>query len=335
MAHIDLPPGYTARGASIDDAGTAAKLLRVCSMAEGGRPGFTEDDLANWWGVHYIDLAEDVCLVADEDGELVGIEMISQAAPHVLAIAFGGVRPDHYGSGVGSALVSWALRRSGERIPLAPPDAAITIHVYAFADHEPSVSLLEGSGLDLVRYFLEMEVEFDGPPPAPLFPEGVTLRNLVPGADDMDAALMMRAAFRDHFGYVETDKEESLLRFRQRLEHPGFDPDLWWLAEAEGRLIGGVWSDHSSEGDETMAYVATLGVAREWRGRGLGKALLLHAFGQFHELGKRGASLGVDADSLTGATRLYESVGMKPVARYASFGTQLRPGVDLMTSDLG
>jgi mycothiol synthase len=51
-------------------------------------------------------------------------------------------------------------------------------------------------------------------------------------------------------------------------------------------------------------------VRRPWRGRGLGEALLRHSFVEFHRRGRRAVALGVDADSLTGATRLYERAGM-------------------------
>ena len=57
-------------------------------------------------------------------------------------------------------------------------------------------------------------------------------------------------------------------------------------------------------------YVGIIGVRRGRRGRGLAKALLLRTFGEFWRRGVTRVSLDVDADSPTGATRLYESVGM-------------------------
>jgi ribosomal protein S18 acetylase RimI-like enzyme len=44
--------------------------------------------------------------------------------------------------------------------------------------------------------------------------------------------------------------------------------------------------------------------------QGLGEALLLHSFLAFRERGLTRATLGVDASSPTGATRLYERAGM-------------------------
>jgi ribosomal protein S18 acetylase RimI-like enzyme len=51
-------------------------------------------------------------------------------------------------------------------------------------------------------------------------------------------------------------------------------------------------------------------VRRPWRGRGYGRALLLHTFAEFYNRGTPRVTLGVDAQNPTGATKLYESVGM-------------------------
>ena len=58
-------------------------------------------------------------------------------------------------------------------------------------------------------------------------------------------------------------------------------------------------------------YVALLGVRRAWRGLGLGKALLYRSFAEFWTRGVTRVTLGVDAESPTGATKLYERVGME------------------------
>ena len=59
-------------------------------------------------------------------------------------------------------------------------------------------------------------------------------------------------------------------------------------------------------------FVRWLGVRADWRGRGIGLALLSRAFREFHERGERNASsLHVDTDNPTGATRLYERAGMR------------------------
>ena len=69
--------------------------------------------------------------------------------------------------------------------------------------------------------------------------------------------------------------------------------------------------DNPDDVDPDTGYVNLLGVRRPWRKQGLGEALLLHSFGVFRERGYTRATLGVDASSPTGATRLYERAGMR------------------------
>lgn len=84
-----------------------------------------------------------------------------------------------------------------------------------------------------------------------------------------------------------------------------YDPALWFLAEADE--LAGVclcW---------TGGWVKDLVVVREWRRRGLGEALLRHAFAAFRARGLPAAELKVHADNPSGARRLYERVGMRTV----------------------
>jgi ribosomal protein S18 acetylase RimI-like enzyme len=77
--------------------------------------------------------------------------------------------------------------------------------------------------------------------------------------------------------------------------------------------------------------VNSLSVRRPWRRRGLGLALLQHAFGEFYRRDTMTVALGVDAQSLTGATRLYERAGMHVDRQYAVYEKELRPGRELCT----
>jgi ribosomal protein S18 acetylase RimI-like enzyme len=75
-------------------------------------------------------------------------------------------------------------------------------------------------------------------------------------------------------------------------------------------------------------------VRRPWRRQGLGLALLHHAFNEFYKRGKRKVGLGVDASSLTGATRLYERAGMHIHSQFDLYEKELRPGKELATTEL-
>ena len=66
-------------------------------------------------------------------------------------------------------------------------------------------------------------------------------------------------------------------------------------------------------------WVGAIGVRKPWRKRGLGLALLLHAFGEFYRRGQPRIGLGVDAQNPTGATRLYERAGMRVAYEAVAF----------------
>jgi mycothiol synthase len=88
-----------------------------------------------------------------------------------------------------------------------------------------------------------------------------------------------------------------------------FDPSLWFLV-FDGEELAGFSLCRQDDTGANAGYVGVLGVRRPWRQQGLGEALLLHSFGAFRERGYMRATLGVDASSPTGATRLYERAGM-------------------------
>ena len=89
-----------------------------------------------------------------------------------------------------------------------------------------------------------------------------------------------------------------------------------------------------SEEDPQLAWINTVGVRSQWRRRGIAHALLRHSFRELYQRGKRRVALGVDSQSLTGATRVYERAGMKPVRTWVVFEKELRPGKELATTTL-
>jgi len=60
-------------------------------------------------------------------------------------------------------------------------------------------------------------------------------------------------------------------------------------------------------------------VRRPWRKRGVASALLCASLHAFKTEGLSFATLGVDTENLTGALRLYERVGFKPVKRFIQY----------------
>ena len=155
---------------------------------------------------------------------------------------------------------------------------------------------------------------------------------------DQDERMTIQAArdsFHDHWGYVEQPFEEEFERWTHFMKNaPDFDPSIWFLAMDGDQIAGVSLCLTETNGDPDMGWVGTLGVLRAWRRKGLGLALLRHSFDEFYRRGKRRVGLGVDAHSLTGATRLYEKAGMRVARQYATYEKEVRPGKDLSTQSL-
>jgi ribosomal protein S18 acetylase RimI-like enzyme len=165
------------------------------------------------------------------------------------------------------------------------------------------VALLAGRGYREVRRFLRMAVRLDGPPPAGPLPPGCTLHR-VTQADLRGVHATFDEAFHDHWEHHPESFEQW---WRRRSAAPDADIRWWFVVKRGGETVGAV---RTIPGRDGGLLVATLGVRPSWRGRGLAKALLLHAFACGHAAGHTRSSLSVDATNATGATALYRSVGM-------------------------
>ncbi len=123
-------------------------------------------------------------------------------------------------------------------------------------------------------------------------------------------------------------------RFKTFLENdPDADPSLCLLVVAGGEPVGGDICKREAFGEPGLGWINMLGVRRAWRKRGVGKALLQHSFSLLQSIGMRQVGLDVDSENITGALRLYESVGLRTVRRAVTFLNELRPGKDLTVLD--
>jgi mycothiol synthase len=238
------------------------------------------------------------------------------------------IHPEQRGRSIDSYLLERVEARARERVSEAPDGARVTLRKFVSRVNTAWPRLLEQAGYAPVQYDWIMEIELTEAPPAPQWPAGITVRTFVPGQDDRAVHDAQEESFQDHRGHHAITLEQWYQRMQAR---KNFDPSLWFLAmdgaEIAGESLSYFYADHGGEVDE-------LAVRRPWRRRGLGMALLLHSFGEFYRRGIHKVALGVDAQSLTGATRLYERAGMHIVRQYARYEKELRPGVELSTQAL-
>ena len=81
--------------------------------------------------------------------------------------------------------------------------------------------------------------------------------------------------------------------------------------------------------------LGSLSVRRGYRGRGIGRALTLHAFHAFYQRGIRKIVTDTDGANLTGANFLYTSTGMRVYRREEDYEKVIREGKELLVMSAG
>ena len=333
---VELPEGFTARGANLNDVEPALVLFNRWSRSVIGRDEITvADAIRNEWISPGFDPAQDIRVVFAPNGRMAGyIEVWTTLKPPVHPWMWGRVDPDYEDLGIGTWLLSWAEQRALRALPEVSDGLRFAPRVGTYREAQKPKRLFEDLGYRYIRSSYHMLIEMDAAMPAAEFPQGITVRTYNAQMDAAAAYLAQIDSFRDHFGFVEEPFEAGLKRFRHFWEQDGFDPTLLFLA-VDGDEVAGIClcPPHSID-DAGMGWVGTLGVRRPWRQRGIGLALLRHLFNEYYRRGKRKVGLGVDAQNLTGALRLYENAGMHVHQAFDQYEKELRPGVEISTQTL-
>jgi mycothiol synthase len=179
--------------------------------------------------------------------------------------------------------------------------------LYSGAGHVDAwrVAQLETHGLTPIRYFWRMERDLSLPMPSPAIPQGFSLRPVE--AVEVEAwTALYNDAFIDHWDHHPLSSE----RVRRVWQEPFYRRELdLVLVAPDGELCAFCACERNSDDPEQAGWIEVLGTRRGRRGLGLGKAILLAGLERLRADGARVARLIVDAESLTGATRLYERVG--------------------------
>ncbi len=297
------------------DAQGVADLIAARDMADFGSTDASVEEVQNYWEAPRFDLQQDARIVVAPDGVIVGYEEVYPRSGERLEFD-GYVHPREAGRGFGTRLLRWAEERARQRAGEAQAAEQVILRGNTDAVDQSASAMFNAAGFALVRQYWRMEIEMTAPPDHPAWPAEITVRTMRLDHDERLVHAVIEEAFADHWGHEPRsfeDWEQAVLRRKD------FDPAMTFMA-FDGNVVAGVVVNRYRD----IAWVWQLAVRRAWRKRGLGLALLLHSFNAFYQRGDHAVGLGVDAQSLTGATRLYEKAGMRVTRRVDAYEKVLR-----------
>lgn len=263
------------------------------------------------------------------DGTMVGYgDFRAVRKPPVQPRFYGYTHPDYRGQGIASQLLEMGIERAKQVIPQTPPEARVS--VLFWTSLEAGKALLTNLGAVNTRQSYVMDIEFDEAPAAPQLPDGFRFATMADDATLKDIARMHHISFKDHRGSVDEPFADVYKRWQDIVNRNNhFEAELYAVVKEGDTNAGLIVVEPITEEDPSLGYINVVGVMPPYRRRGLAKQMLQFAFHELYKRGKRGASLSVDASSLTGAHKLYENAGMQVTQVYHAFEYELRAGIEL------
>ena len=305
-----LPAGTTLRPVQPDvDAAALMELVNDDSAHVGNPIRDSIEDMIEVLTSSDIDVARDTLIAVAPDGSAIGWAFANRITdpekPRVFL--FGRVHPAYQGRGIGRALLRWTKARSEE---ILDGDPGGTVQVQNFEGDARAIRLCESEGARAIRWFAEMVHTFANTNEEVASPLPAGFR-VVPLAtvETEKLRLLHNHCFADHWGssaFTEATWRERIDSYSVRMVASEA------IVDELGVPVAYQISEEFPQDAETLGnlrWLATLGVHRDYRGKGLATHLIQRHLSQARREGFEGSALGVDSDSLTGANALYERLG--------------------------
>ncbi|MEO8470448.1 MAG: GNAT family N-acetyltransferase [Chloroflexota bacterium] len=265
---------------------------------------------------------EDIVL-AEVDGSLIGAAQVSWRVrtDRVFHSVELWVRPEFRRRGLGRALLAWAESRVMTGLSsgtMGPPNMPHVLSCWAGVEIGGTRELATRAGYHINGYGIVMIRPLAEPMSETPLPDGIEVRPVRP-EDHRAIWDADEEAFQDHRDPTVRTEED----FAHWFADPDIDTSLWVVAwdgdEVAGSVMNFVYANENARLGVSRGWLEHISVRRPWRRRGLAAALIARSLLRLRDLGLAEAALGADAENLTGAVQLYESVGFTRLKTGANY----------------
>ena len=251
------------------------------------------------------------CFLAESEDTLVGYMLISPEPPLDRVVASGGVLESHRNAGIGLLLLRAGVEHGREL-------GASLVHSETPANSAAGHHILESEGFYPVKRFWQMRWTGDELPPVEL-PDGFAVRPFRLGQDEETLTSLQNEAFGQNWGFSPNTVEQISARVRlSRCDPEG----IVFVVEGD-RVAGYNWTLRESNEAGSTGWVSMTGVHSEYRGKGLGTAVVLAGMEYLRGEGVEGIELEVDSDN-TPARELYLKLGYRTVSQTLWYEKRLK-----------
>lgn len=308
-----LLPDIEARAVTLADVPILTDLVRRIAVDATGTPDNSEDEIRDDLVGPRLDLARDSLLMLDSQGRALvyGVAFDEHDERGYVDVYLDPEFDDLTFERIADLAVGAALERLAESVQ-ERSGAGTVASSGLYRGEDRMLAAYRAHGFEPSTTYWRMGIDLDGQDIAPLdVATDVEIRAVDPDDDDvMATALELRNdTFSEHHGHVDMNFTDYSTVWRETSK---YDRKGWWFAYQTGVPVGLCLCDEAKL-DENAGFVRSLGVRRTSRGRGIARALLLTAFAEYARRGRTSVQLSVDSANDTGATRLYESVGMRTI----------------------
>jgi len=304
-----------------------AELLKAASLHDGDDyitdAATLQVDMENTTDLN---LAQDI-FIAEVDGQPVAWSSVHRQVRDGLAVyqTTGVVHPEWRRRGIGRLLLRTDEARIREIAERFSDETGRAYGSWTGGRDDGAKELLVAEGYVPVRYGFSMRLAtLDAIPEAPL-PDGLEIRDV--REDELRTIFDAdNEAFRDHWGHREANDDD----FKGLIALPDLDTSLWSVAwdgsEVAGSVQTYVWGSENEALGVKRGWLEHISVRRQWRRRGLARAIIADSLRRLRAAGMEQAMLGVDSENPTGALQLYKSLGFVEKDRGATYRKPCEPG---------
>lgn len=298
-AREDMSHTVKLRRFNWNDLQRTARLFTEISGA-GGTEKEASPELVRQMLAHPSVSPETNLTLAESGSELVGYYQLFPEIPIRRAVVQGGVASGSRGRGIGGRLLDAALEQ------VAALDVDV-LHIQASADDADARHMLESRGFRQVKDYWQMRWEGAELPTLALR-DNFRLKPFQLGEDEAMLTALQNAAFGQHWGFCPNTVEEIAARVRIQ----NTDPEGIIFIMDGDTPAGYNWTLRNENQHGKIGFVSMTGVHPDYRGNGLGTAVVVTGMEYLRDQGVDAVELEVDSEN-TPARELYLKLGYRQV----------------------